>query len=65
MDYIFQLPIRCSKGNLKCVLKCTKYPNQKGNGYMYTLMSDLTPLLFLFITNYPIRKNICQVINYH
>ena len=30
-----------------------------------TLLSDLTQLLFFFITNYPTRKNIFQVINYH
>ena len=34
MDYISQSPIHCSKGNLKCVLKCTKFPEKKGNGYM-------------------------------
>ena len=34
MDYISQSPIHCSKGNLKCVLKCIKFPEKKGNGYM-------------------------------
>ena len=34
MDYIYQSPIYCSKGNLKFVLKCTQSPEKKGNGYM-------------------------------
>ena len=29
MDYISQSPIQCSKGNLKCVLKCNKFPEKK------------------------------------
>ena len=33
MDYISQSPIHCSKGNLKCVLKSTKFTG-KVNGYM-------------------------------
>ena len=35
------------------------------NGSIWgTLLSDLTLLLFFFTTNYPIRKDISQVINY-
>ena len=34
MDYISQSPIQCSKGNIKCVLKCTILPEKKDNGYM-------------------------------
>ena len=33
--------------------------------WVYVTIANLTLLLFLFITNYPIRKNICQVINYN
>ena len=33
MDYIYKSTIHCSKENLKCVLKCTKFPEKKGNGY--------------------------------
>ena len=29
MYYISKLPIRCSKGDIKCVLKCTKFPGNK------------------------------------
>ena len=35
MDYISQSPIRCSKGNPKCVLKGTKFPVKEANGYMF------------------------------
>ena len=35
MDYIYQSPINCPKGNLKCVLKCTKFSEKKANGYMF------------------------------
>ena len=35
MGYIYQSPIDCSKGNLKCVLKCTKLPGKQANGYMF------------------------------
>ena len=35
MDYISQSPIHCSKGNLKCVLKGTKFPVKQANGYMF------------------------------
>ena len=34
MYYISQSPIHCSEVNLKCVLKCNKLPEKKGNGYM-------------------------------
>ena len=34
MNYISQSPIHCSKGNIKCVLNCTKFPEKKGKGYM-------------------------------
>ena len=34
MDYISQSPIHYSKGNCECVLKCTKFPEKKANGYM-------------------------------
>ena len=35
MDYISQSPIHCSKGNIKCVIKCTKFPEKQSNGYMF------------------------------
>ena len=35
MDYISQTPTHCSKGNLKCVIKCTKFPGKQANGYMF------------------------------
>ena len=35
MHYISQSPIRCLKVNLKFVLKCTKFPGKKSNGYMF------------------------------
>ena len=35
MNYISQSPIHCSKGNLKYVLKCTKFPGKQANGYMF------------------------------
>ena len=35
MDYISQSPIRCSKGNIKCVLNYTKFPVKQANGYMF------------------------------
>ena len=35
MDYISQSPVNGSKVNLKFVLKCTKFPGQKPNGYMF------------------------------
>ena len=34
MNYISQSPITCAKGNLKCVLNCTKFSEKKGNRYM-------------------------------
>ena len=34
MNYISQSPIHCSKGNLKCVLKCTDFPEKIGNEYI-------------------------------
>ena len=34
MDYIPQSPTHCSKGNLECVLKCTKFSQKQANGYM-------------------------------
>ena len=35
MDYISQSPTHCSKLNLECVLKCTKFPQKQANGYMF------------------------------
>ena len=35
MDYISQPPTHCSKGNIECVLNCTKYPQKQTNGYMF------------------------------
>ena len=35
MEYISQSTIYCSKGNLKCVLNYTKFPEKKGNVYMF------------------------------
>ena len=35
MGYISQSLIHCSKENLKCVLKCTKFPGKQPNGYMF------------------------------
>ena len=29
MDYISQSPTHCSKGNIGCVLQCTKFPDKK------------------------------------
>ena len=34
MEYISQSLINFSKGNLKCILKYTKFPGKKGNGCM-------------------------------
>ena len=34
MDCIYQSTIHCSKVNLKCVLKCTKFPIKKANSFM-------------------------------
>ena len=35
MDNISQPPIHCSKGNIKCVIKCTKFCGGKANVYMF------------------------------
>ena len=35
MEYISQSPIHCSKENIKCVLKCTKFPGKQSNYYMF------------------------------
>ena len=35
MDYISQSRIHCSKENIKCVLKCTKFPGKQANCYMF------------------------------
>ena len=35
MDYISQSPIHCSKVNIKCVLKCTKFPFEKSSSYIF------------------------------
>ena len=35
MDYISQSPTHGSKGNHKCVLQCTKFPQRQVNGYMF------------------------------
>ena len=35
MDYISQSPPFCSKGSLKCVLKCTQFPGKEANGYIF------------------------------
>ena len=35
LHYIPQSPIHCSKGNLKCILKCTKYLGKQANSYMF------------------------------
>ena len=37
MEYISQSPIHCSKVNFKCVLKCTKSPEKKSNGYIFKM----------------------------
>ena len=37
MEYISQSPINGSKVNLKCVLKCTKFPIKQANGYMFKM----------------------------
>ena len=34
MDYISQSPTHCSKGNIECVLNCTKFPGKQASGYM-------------------------------
>ena len=40
MDYIPQSPTHCSKGNIECVLKCTKFPGKQANGYMFKKTSN-------------------------
>ena len=35
MDYISQSLTICSKINIECVLKCTKFPQKQANGYMF------------------------------
>ena len=35
MNYISQSPTHCSKGNLQCVLRCTKFPDKQTNGYIF------------------------------
>ena len=35
MDYISQSLTHCSKGNLQCVLRCTKFPNKQNNGLFF------------------------------
>ena len=32
MDYIPQSTTHCSKGNIQCVLQCTKFPDKQNNG---------------------------------
>ena len=32
MDYIYQSPTHCSKGNLRCFLQCTKFHYKQNNG---------------------------------
>ena len=51
MDYISELPIHCSKANLKCVFKCTKFPENKVNGYMSK--TNLVPVL---TTNFRLKQ---------
>ena len=34
MDYISQSPTHCSKVNIECLLKCTKFPGRQANGFM-------------------------------
>ena len=34
MYYISQTPTHSSKGNLECVLKCTKFPGKQASVYM-------------------------------
>ena len=35
MDYISQSPTHCSKGNIQCVLQCTKFHHKKSNGLIF------------------------------
>ena len=35
MDYISQPPTNVLKGNIECVLKCTKFPGKQANDYMF------------------------------
>ena len=42
MDYISQSPIRYSKGNLKCVINCTKFPVKQANVYMFKTIFSST-----------------------
>ena len=35
MDYIPQSPTHCSKVNIECVLKCTKFSVKQANDYMF------------------------------
>ena len=35
MDYISQSPTHCSKGNLECVLQCTKFHLIQKNGLIF------------------------------
>ena len=35
MEYIFQSPTHCSKGNHQCVLHCTKFPDKQNNGLIF------------------------------
>ena len=35
MYYISQSPTHISKINIECVLKCTKFPGEQVNGYMF------------------------------
>ena len=35
MDYISQPITHCSKGNIQCVLQCTKFTNKQNNGLIF------------------------------
>ena len=35
MYYIYQSPTHCSRGNLQCVLQCTKFPDKQNNGFIF------------------------------
>ena len=35
MDYIYQSLTHCSKGNLQCFLRCTKFPDKQNNGLIF------------------------------
>ena len=57
MDYISQSPTHCSKVNLECVLKCTKFLEEQTIGYMFqTNFSSIKQLYMKLGDGFQIKR---------